>query len=1046
MIFCVSLMGISQTNSSLFSNNNFPFDHIEFYNSTNGLNGNEVSWMTQDKNGFLWFITDNALNRFDGYTFQSFGYHPNDTNSISTGWYFGLIEDKNGMLWFPDGFRGLHSFNPRRQKFMRYPHQNGIKNSQDYNHIYSMEIEGDSILWIATPAGLDKFDPQSGSYTNYINYKEYPQAPFDLISCIWLDKGDRSGSGSHTVWLATNKGLSSFNTKTGRIEANYNLPFLSHPSQMNGSVNLNGRSKTIWIGSDDNGIYGFNTGNKQFIQIRSRQKCRNPHRHINGSNHQNGYFMVTEDNEGNLWTTNDNNEIVFYDQSKRDFFYLHLPESKVCFLDLPPYIFQDNNQKIWICTATGIIAVDKKKRVFYSFQNEAHNPGSLSGNFICSIYRDKEGSFFASADALDIFNNTSGSFTRFYFKSDEKKINNYGTWDIYEDSKDNLWFAGNYGLYLYNQKSNTSKFLKLRSDSQTVVNGRLIGIIEDNKGRYWATSYGYGLYNFDPISGKTRVFTATNNPNSLSTNDLTTIYKDSKGNLYIGTWQGGLILFDPDTEKFTIYHHDPEDPASVSNESTHLFHETKNGLVWFGTLGGGLNVFNPITQKFKAFTSDDGLAHNSISSIQEDRNGDLWVSTRGGGISRFTPPNDPFSSNCQITFRNFDLSDGLASNQFNMNSSFCDKDGTIYFGSRGAGLIFFHPDSIKENKKGPPIYITDISIHNKQISIGEKDVLDIPIEFTKEIKLNYRQNIISFTFAALNYLHPEKNKYAYMLENYDENWIIVDASKRFANYTNLNPGTYTFKVKASNNDGIWNDTPTELRILISPPFWQTASFKIFIILAILGAVFLVYKYRLHQILKLQKMRNKIAADLHDDIGSTLNSISVYSEVAKKDPGRRDYALSMIGESSRRIIDSMSDIVWTINPQNDSFDKIVFRMKSLTYSLLKAKKIECTFKSDDELNDLNLSMEIRKNFYLIFKEALNNLVKYSEASRASIHVTRENRIITFIIRDNGIGFISDSSNFGNGINNMKRRAAEINGELYIESAPGSGTSVQLNLKA
>jgi signal transduction histidine kinase len=194
------------------------------------------------------------------------------------------------------------------------------------------------------------------------------------------------------------------------------------------------------------------------------------------------------------------------------------------------------------------------------------------------------------------------------------------------------------------------------------------------------------------------------------------------------------------------------------------------------------------------------------------------------------------------------------------------------------------------------------------------------------------------------------------------------------------------------------------------------------------------------------VRNKIAADLHDDIGSTLNSISVYSEVAKKDPSRREYALSMIGESSRKIIDSMSDIVWTINPQNDSFDKIIFRMRSLTYNLLKAKKIECTFKSDEELSKINLSMEIRKNFYLIFKEALNNLVKYSEASRASVLVTCENRNISFVIRDNGVGFDSNITNYGNGINNMKRRAAAINAELNIESAPGSGTSIQLNMKA
>jgi len=369
----------------------------------------------------------------------------------------------------------------------------------------------------------------------------------------------------------------------------------------------------------------------------------------------------------------------------------------------------------------------------------------------------------------------------------------------------------------------------------------------------------------------------------------------------------------------------------------------------------------------------------------------------------------------------------------------------MYFGSV-KGMISFKPEDLFKNSTPPPVYITGFNLMNKPVTAADSgSVLKTSVEFTKELKLNYRQNILSFSFVALNFIHPEKNQYAYMLENYDKDWIITEASRRFANHTNLAPGNYVFKVKATNNDGKWNDTPTELRIIITPPFWQMAWFKILAAITLIGILYAFYRYRIGQILLLQRIRNKIAADLHDDIGSTLNSISIFSEVARKDSLKRDHALQMIGESSRKIVESMSDIVWAINPTNDSFDKIIFRMRSLSYNLLKAKKIECNFYADESLSEIKLPMEIRKNFYLIFKEALNNLVKYSKAAHASILIAREHGSITCVVRDDGIGFDSTQEYDGNGLSNMKKRAGEIGAVLLIDSAIGKGTNIELNLK-
>lgn len=311
--------------------------------------------------------------------------------------------------------------------------------------------------------------------------------------------------------------------------------------------------------------------------------------------------------------------------------------------------------------------------------------------------------------------------------------------------------------------------------------------------------------------------------------------------------------------------------------------------------------------------------------------------------------------------------------------------------------------------------------------------------------MSYKQNVITFEFAALNYLHPEKNLYAYKLEPFNKDWVYTDASKRFANFTNLDPGEYILKVKGSNNDGLWNPVEASLKLIITPPFWQTWWFRAVLLMAVALAVYGFYRYRLRHILKLQNIRNKIAADLHDDIGSTLNSISVYSEVAKKDPARQTHALNMIGESSRKVIDAMSDIVWTINPENDGFEKVILRMRSLSYNLLKAKKIDFIFKADENLNDIKLSLEARRNFYLIFKEVLNNLVKYSRAGRVSISLESKSNTLTLLIRDDGVGFDIAQKYNGNGLINMKKRAIEMNGQLIIDSGADIGTSILLIFK-
>ena len=852
--------------NSFQTSSDFPFNDIEHINYRHGFAGSDVSWLMQDSKGFIWFITEVGLNRYDGYTMRSYSYNPRDSNSITAGVFWQLVEDKNGVIWFPSSDQGLYSFDPALEKFMRYRNKRDDSNSLMTDRMGPIAIDNEGIIWHSSYEGLERLDPEKKVFAHFD--KEKNGFANDTSFTIVVDNRE-TGSGHYNLWFFNKSpGIDYFDTKKGKVTKHFPFPFPLTPGQRGptaGSM-INGmRNKTIWIGSDDRGIYGFNTEKQEYIFIKMDRKCQN-------SRHIDGFHGVMEDHKGNLWTTNDNNELVYYDKVNKKFFFKLISYNGVSFISRPPLIIEDNSHKVWLGTTNGLLTVDTKFKKISSSQYAQKNSAAISINSVHRISKLNDKQLLICTDAVEIFDKKTKSFSKVSLSENGKPLNVSGIWNSYMDSKGIIWFSGYPGIISYDPVTKKARRYNFYNDSGSLYSNVFLSVIEDNKGRYWAANwFSNGLYSFDPITGKANTFTVESHPHALTSNSLSLIYKDSKGIFYIAGLEGGFITFNPDNQAFKVYHHDVRDPTSVSNETMTFFHEGRNGLIWFGSVGGGLSVFNPESQKFKAFTVDDGLSHNVVTAFTEDKKGNYWIGT-SKGIGTFTPPDDPFSPKTKITFRNYDESDGMTSANINIDAAYCDDDGTLYFGTKSAGLIYFHPDDLTNNDFVPPVFITDFSLMNKivKVSVAEsnKNILNNTIEFTKEVFLNYAQNTFSFTFAALNYIHPEKNKYAYKLEGFDKDWIYTDASKRFASYTNLDPGEYTFKVKASNNDGLWNETPTELRITIQPPFWQTLWFKILVGAVAIGIAYAFYRYRVAQIILLQRIRNKIAADLHDDIGST----------------------------------------------------------------------------------------------------------------------------------------------------------------------------------
>jgi len=1000
----------------------FPYNQIERLTMENGLSHNNVYDILRDKNGFMWILTLNGLDRYDGYSCKHYAY---------PGFFFKLEEDSRGFLWLCDENAGVSSFNPVTGKFTQYRHLAGNSNSISDDRCFSV-LPDKNFVWIPTHNGLDKLDLSTGAFIHYKHNPNTTSIRSNFVTSCCLDENGK-------VWVTTDEpGIDCLDPSTGNVQ---HYDFGSKSSMTSDATSgiygvKKGKNGNLWIAGRENTFFCYNTRTGKCQQFYFPGTMS-----VKGKGQ--ATCFLTEDTKGNLWFMSETGGLCHFDPRSGAYSILDEVKSLNTPLGVPINFFEDNNREMWMATEYGVFIVHNGTENFVSYSHGS-NPSSLSSDVIWSFLQDTKRNIYVGSENVDLFDAKTNSFSKINIASGGREKGNY-VWMMYEDDKHILWFATMNGLVSYDPFTKKyAWYVYDPADSTSVSAQSVTGIIQDANGKYWCTTWGGGLNEFNPATGKFRSLKKDGRKNSLSTNSLSMMMLDAKGILYMGGWKGGLILFDPATKQFKSYLHDEDDPESISSDIVTGFVPGKDGIVWVTTNGGGLNAFQPSSGKFRSFTVKDGLRSDGLSGILED-NGDFWI-TCSKGIIRFSPPKKPFDQSATFNFRNYDVSDGVPS-----NNSFCfallkDKDGKIFVGTQDKGFYTFKPASLTHNSFVPPVYVSGINIYNKPvIAFASDSILKEPVEHARHLDLDYRQNEISFEFTALNYDHPEKNQYEYMLEGYDITWIRTDAKKRYAYYTNLEPAEYVFKVRGSNNDGIWNMSPATLSISISPPFWKTGWFRILVALAVVGAAYAFYRYRIGQVLLLQRIRNKIAADLHDDIGSTLNSISIYSGLAKKDPSQTQSALDMIGESSRKVIESMSDIVWSINPENDSFDKIILRMRSLSYHLLNATQIEFTFRADESLDQVKLPMEKRRNFYLIFKEVLNNLVKYSRASRASVLLTCDERFVTCIIRDDGVGFDTSLQFNGNGLNNIRKRATEMNAQLHIESAIGKGTNIELNLK-
>jgi len=742
----------------LSAQTNINFNHLTV---ENGLSQSAVTCIFQDSKGFMWFGTQDGLNRYDGYKFKIFKNSPSDPQSLTDNFVFSIFEDQSQTLFIETQSGNFHKYNPLKESFTVIPADSINLVDVRLKTVKALLVEPNGVKWtggLSASVGLKREDINSGEVTLFRN------DPSDASSLsddkVYSIHRDRSGN----LWVGTFSGLNKLDEKTGKF-----IRYKNNPKDPN-SISDN------WV------------------------------------------WPIVEDSKGNLWVGTVKGGLNKFDPATNTFSsYNSDPENPRSINDNFVFsIYEDRSGIIWVGTNTGgVNYFNTSSNVFEHYFNKPNDKNSLSDNSVRSIYVDRESSYWIGTEngGLDKFDYNEKQFKNYIHTpaNSNSPISNHIA-EIYEDRSGILWLGTfSNGLSTFDPKREVFKhYISNLSNSNSLSDNRVYSVTEDKDGIMWIGTYGGGLNKFDRKSDKFFVYKSDENDStSISADRVLSIVEDRAGKLWIGTFGGGINIFDTKKETFTHLKNNPDDPESLADDIVIIAFMDSKGDMWFGTTKGLSRYFKE-TNKFKNYREDDGLANDFIFGIAEDEKGNLWLSTNNG-LSKFNPGTEKFT--------NYFSADGLQSNEFNQNAYAKDnKTGRLLFGGIN-GLNVFHPDSVKGNTFIPPVVFTNYIRYNTDDEEG-RPILEKGISDRSKIALTYKDNIVTFEFAALNYFNSSKNQYRYMLEGFNENWIQLENENKIT-FTNLSAGDYILKVIGSNNDGLWNEEGTSLAITVYPPWWKT---------------------------------------------------------------------------------------------------------------------------------------------------------------------------------------------------------------------------------
>lgn len=816
------------------------FEHLT---SEDGLSQNAGLDILQDSRGYLWFGTQDGLNRYDGYSFKIYKHDPEDPTSISHNSILELAESDDGTLWIGTWGGGLNRYDPVSETFTRYQHDPDDSASLADDNIYSILEDSNGNLWIGTLAGLDRLDPGTSTFEHFAYDPNNPNSlSSNAISLIFEDS-------KRQLWIATGangiegSGLNRFDPATGHVVRYQHDESDPQSLASNNIADIyEAEDGTFWVATGGfslhgNGLDHFdpNTGKAEHYQF----NANDPH-----SLGTNDLIDLWGDSTGMLWIGTWSNGLNGMNLSNPGYFtrYVNDPFFQDSLSGNEVWsLFKDRSGILWIGTShNGINKLSPNIGQFSLYQNNPSDSRTLGINAIGAFAEDPRGDIWVATwgGGLDRFNPGTGEFV--HFRHDPENPNSLSDdlfMDVYVDEYGIVW-AGTLGRGLNRLNPATSRVTHYLHDAQntnSLPDDNIAALLPDRQGGLWIGTFG-GLSHYDPNTNSfTNYSNDPENPSSISHNMVVSLSIDSKDNLWIGTWGGGLNQLDlndphhtdPTLATFTHYRNLPDNASGLNDDAVWAIHETADGILWLGTQLG-LNQFDPVNKTFKHFTEKQGLPNNTVLGILSDDNGNLWITTNNG-LAKFDPQTEKFIV--------FDSSDGLQSNEFNSNAYYRTSDGTMYIGGI-SGFNKFDPEAIEPNPVPPQVVVTHFEVFNEPLFVD--------LSGRAPIRLDYKQDFITFEFAAFDFQAPQKNQYAYKLEGFNEDWIQA-GNRRYATYTSLPGGEYIFRVKAANSDGTWNERGVAIPIIITPPAWQSWWFISGLIVLLAGVVAGAFRLRLNTV-------------------------------------------------------------------------------------------------------------------------------------------------------------------------------------------------------
>ena len=783
------------------------------YTLSNGLSSNETKCVFKDKNGFIWIGTGEGLNRFDGYEFKEFYSIKGDSKSLSNNKIQSISEDNEGNLWIGT-IMGLNKLDPKTGVFTQF-FSDSTRNSLSDNEVSSTLKDKNGNIWIGTDNGLNLYNLKTKRFTHYFHD---PKNPNSLSSnfIAFLAEGENDN-----LFIVTWDGsINEFNLKNQSFSHTLEIKLLKEKSDMKVTSLLVEPGKALWIGTLLDGLfkYDFITKDVTPLNVPKASGTINEVQSIVNKDEQSLWVSLL----GNLYSVN---KITREWMLLNSFFNSEMGDINV------HELYQEGNSGLWITTTgQGLYQANFNQFKFITTPTKTLIPNLDFFPFLSAIEQKGPLVFLGTEVGLSVYNRDNRSHKTYRYDSgDSTSVSGGYPNDLLVDSKGKLWVLTANGFNEFNEKTGKFKRHYHTSFLKDSEENFYRSIAEVGKGEFWLAS-GAGIKIYNENTGKFKhLYHDKNNPSSLSNNRTKCVFKDSKNFIWVGTDGGGLNSYNRSTKKFTVFLFNNKVKGSISSNTINYIYEDSKSNLWMCT-ENGLNKYNSKKGTFTLYDKSKGLPGNVIFNCIEDKLGDLWINSNAG-LSRL---------DTKGLIHNYDDTDGIEG--LPTSAVKTSTGELIYSGTNW--IMAFKPEDIKYNHAPPPVYLTNFILFNKPVPITPNGILTKYINATTLITLSYKESAFAFEFAALNYLLPEKNQYAYKMEGFDTDWNYV-GNKRTATYTNLDPGEYTFRVKASNNDGVWNEKGASIKIIITPPFWETWWFRTLAVLTVLGSAYSFYRYRIN---------------------------------------------------------------------------------------------------------------------------------------------------------------------------------------------------------